>query len=390
MNGTVQRVGKPENLLKLGWEEKYFPIHDYEWLSITEKPKELTDSVWAYVRPRLEAMIREHKKNILEAELRDRLGKRRQEAQPFYEELVRQIPVVHDGDSKLRPPIELACQLSPTLNRSLNEAGATIQVTKDRWDFIRETLVRDLEAYSLTLKRSMISLVPQMEIDALHSTSPDEFDILYQASFLVRCPMCAKLYGYPSVFDHPRCSRHAELHALQSYATMDPREQEIPEIVAYVLSALDLPKDTPYKTLESLGKRLRCLCGNPKVCAPMDFGTLVAHILEENRTHKKVVGRRGASPDAQAVTLCNDHDVVEGNLPLALLPVYILPHIEGAHHIPSNTPMYCRLCKVAAHRLVTLRSQPEIDYHMSAKHLRTVSSRDDVLTYQEFWPSRIY
>ncbi|KAI9058976.1 hypothetical protein FKP32DRAFT_1580835 [Trametes sanguinea] len=276
-------IGK---LNQLGYNRDDFP-DSVEWRRLLNQRKTLTDRNWNTLRPKLEGLIQERRREKYEFSIRKDVERRKEQIATFYEEMVR---TLSEEDQRLMPGAFDACQL-PCLVALARRDDAKGDVLLEDLQPLAEQVIREAEVYKDGAKESAVEQIMdaakwqnRMWLDDMEGLTPDE--VLKRPYALFRCRPCRLQRGgeYKTFEDmhahfrttHPRLSWRSEsipvntmFECVASYFTC-----------ANILEAVGLPRDTPHGVLSELVKtgRLYCSCRDPGLPPPeeLDWPKLVS------------------------------------------------------------------------------------------------------------------
>ncbi|KIM85611.1 hypothetical protein PILCRDRAFT_339443 [Piloderma croceum F 1598] len=275
-------------LLELGWVRDDFPSEwDSKWHALIKQPRELTPHLWKILRPKLEALLEEHKHAQAEAVIRIRRDQREREFEPIWDEFV----VSHSWDSQpwSLPRFVDACEL-PAINRMLAEDESRIPVTAERWQAVVGFVPNDLNRFADQVMRDIVKLLKVAAsetntVKAEAATAEDAHEdmdssIFKRASSLLSCGVtgCQNLYTFPEILEEehvtPYRYRNFRDRKWPDLLSRLKHEPEVFRCASLVLKTLGWPEDTHLAAFDECNIKLICLCGNPKFQQPMDFRSL--------------------------------------------------------------------------------------------------------------------
>ncbi|KAI9057688.1 hypothetical protein FKP32DRAFT_1598079 [Trametes sanguinea] len=300
-----------EKLNSLGYTPADYP-DNAAWKKILEQPTRLTDRIWKTARPKLEALIRQKRRDDRQAAYEERLKERRDEFKPLYDAFVQN--VLTGDDRSFAPSWHDACLL-PCIVELTGQRDALETVTQERVTPLHTRLIAEVHEYTCRAKRDLIEMLHRLEHGRQPAVPPIadlgmqevEAELAKGSSLFIchRCPLKTALSA-PDICTHWR-AEHATLKWNKAWPideSFDRRRKrsEWPELLPWVcampggakrareaLAALGLPEDSPHTRLDNLVRtgRLVCRCGSPKLPPPGEssWAILLHHVTKEISWH---------------------------------------------------------------------------------------------------------
>jgi hypothetical protein len=244
--------------------------------------------VWKILRPKLEALLEEHKRARAETVIRIRRDQREQEFEPFWDEFV--VSRSWGSQPWSLPRFVDACEL-PSINRMLAEDESRVPVTAERWQAVVGSVPDDLNRFADQVMRDIIKLLKiatsdtnTIKAEAAAEEAHEDMDpsIFKKASSLLSCGVtgCQNLHTFPEILEEEHVTPYRYLDFPdRKWSDLLSRLKHEPEVfrcASLILKTLEWPEDTHLAALDECNIKLICLCGNPKFQQPMDFRSLVS------------------------------------------------------------------------------------------------------------------
>ena len=272
-------------MLELGWDQEFYPSsYDPRWRSLLHQPRELTPRsnhscfyaeilrftrtyflVWKVIQPKLIAALERNKREVLVQRRVQRLQHRRNEFRPIW---TAYLEAREEADRRTMPVFWSAILL-PSIANMLSENEATIPVTSERWESIRDEVSADVEKFRLRTQKALVKLLRSPSNEAeddgcdCGEPEPEDFNILSRAAALFRCTSwpCEEILFYPSILRHE--------HVLTGNPNSDTPFFNISASAsasaARLLELLGLPEDTSRRDMIAMHYRFVCTCEHPAV-----------------------------------------------------------------------------------------------------------------------------
>jgi hypothetical protein len=244
-------------------------------------------AVWKIIRPKLEALLEEHRLAEARQVIRFQRDQREREFEPFWDEFV----VSRSWNAAqpwALPRFVDACEL-PSINEMLAEDESKIPVTAERWRLVVEYVSDDLKGFANQVRRDVARLLKIAEsetssIEADIAIAEDEDPAIFErASSLLSCGVtgCQNLLTFPAILQEEHVTPYRYFNFPdRKWSDLLSRLQHEPQVfrsVSHVLKILGLPEDTALAAFdEFVDGKLVCSCGNPKFQKPVGFRSLVS------------------------------------------------------------------------------------------------------------------
>ncbi|CDO73860.1 hypothetical protein BN946_scf185016.g17 [Trametes cinnabarina] len=329
-----------EKLLELGYSRDDFPL-SREWRNLLDQRKTLTERAWKTLRPKLEEMIQERKREDYEWSIREDVNRRNKQIAGFYEEFIQSLS---EAEQALMPGAHDACQL-PCLASLARRNDAKGDVSLEEFQALTDQVLQEAEAYKVRAKEAAVKQLIERAnwcaheewLRDLQGLTPDEalqrYYALFRCNSRQRCDV--KYVAFEDMHRHFRTA-----HPWESWGTSWRPDHEVFECAVYprdsanILKAVGLPTSTPLSVLDKLIKagRLYCSCRDPDLPPPeeLDWPQLYVHVNTQEERYHKLHEQRLRSKDAnQDMVMKETHPLYGPNPCLKLLP-------EGADTQPAR------------------------------------------------------
>jgi hypothetical protein len=290
-----------DKLLELGYDKSTYPKWNYKFDSMFSQPRDLTPQstrgidvnyfwmphwpcvvpVWKTIQPKLEAMLEEEREDSLRRQHDTRLSQRRTEFRTIWDAFLTEI----DDYERETMPTFRDTHLLPSVATMLDEDGAQIPATQERWEAIKESCLLEVEGHrskiirdlQMTMKKVKDGDQSDVDTEIMSDLGENAPDVLSDPAAIFSCcyNYCKQLHSYPAILHHSYVD-----HGVSEWKTgKHGYSAQIPAAVSMVLTAVGLPPTTTRADLDNVDGRFVCLCGHPKYRKPLTFVKLVRKLL---------------------------------------------------------------------------------------------------------------
>ncbi|TDL20433.1 hypothetical protein BD410DRAFT_790922 [Rickenella mellea] len=403
MNGVSweKSVGKREilirrensivaKLMELGYTKMEVMKLGDEYDPIFEHPRDLTERIWAGIRPKLEAGLLLNRRKELEREEKKRLYLRQEELSVFYHAHIQNLQV--SDDERIFLPAAGDFYSDPSIAAVLNPEYCSTEFTEERWDSLLPTLPDVFMRHRSHIVSTCASLLSEArQFEGIQEQQPpvgetctaDKEDVLRLAtSFFTydwdfHSPRNS-LLAFPALVDHPQVRGREDWlkeHEWIHWGTDLLCKGYILRIASILLANLGLPNSTTMEHMEALGRCLVCKRCDPVFLKKMSWAELVDHFGCELDWYETA---QFANDDLEtSIPTVNDHDLHSDDL-CALTGVPIEDHLKNVNEEPAGGPqnlaleeerLHCRFCDVLQ---IFNPSEPysrlQVETHVRVKH----------------------
>lgn len=192
-----------------------------------------------------------------------------------------------EADQSLIIPKPQEISEIPTVNEMLFSGEGRIPVTKERWNTVVDCIPEQIDLFRQQVRYTLVNrlkCVPatlgnRYRLDGPNLDGACDSSELEQASAVFRCENrqswgCKEvLVGISGILAH----QHLNGLCWTEICSNIRGDSEVKPVVAMILEATGLPKDTSLETLQDLGDKFLCRCGHPDHRDPMTFPSLVRY-----------------------------------------------------------------------------------------------------------------
>ncbi|KAK7677275.1 hypothetical protein QCA50_019776 [Cerrena zonata] len=383
---SQRRADTKVRLLAMGYTEAQLPEPgaNNKWEKLMNEPRPVTNNEWRRIKDKVE--------RILAAVARLKRDKRLS-SEFLTEYRLRRKDISDPLRSWL--PLDFVADSHPVVHSALY--GDDVEVYNVSEDIEMQLRVQRAIETAWTVAEGLknsaeVSILSQLQsIDTQNmkqnSNGPGS---LYHASTIYICERCADghsrpvtLHTLPSLLQHLRW--RSELISWQEWR---PKVSiDATHIARRTICALGLPNDI---SLYDLPTRYVCDCLKPGLILPMDFFSLIRHILDETAWYNAVTSRLSPSRDRDLV-IYNDHDFDINKVFVHISGQDPLPQFDAGTCKPIQTEAKsgycCSTCLKLVGNIDALRCTPPHTYyspgddvrffhHVKTKHLKSATSED--------------
>ncbi|GAA6047252.1 hypothetical protein JCM3770_001849 [Rhodotorula araucariae] len=266
---TSRRQKIKENLLALGYTSEEANCQAVTYHSSFNQETELTDRAWSVAKPKLVAVIEEHRTEMHQRELALAMKDRGDKLKPFYDALHFSVP---SGEARmLFPPWGNFLHLPAVKQLYVPEVA---HPTDKDLNSARAAIMGEAQAFGVEIRNAFLGglVKAHVEAGARIPMSPNEDgavadpraveELVRRVSSAVRCPSrgCRTMAVFPDILDHVKVCM---TRALTEDSLKVPAQQI--RAIRHILSAInaDEPGPSPEATtttgaLYAVGKAFEC------------------------------------------------------------------------------------------------------------------------------------
>ncbi|KAF8503939.1 hypothetical protein BU17DRAFT_101596 [Hysterangium stoloniferum] len=269
-------------LNELGYNEEDFP-NTRAWHKLTEQPKELTSRTWKTLRPKLEDILQEFKKQRDETARKTREARRRLELATYISQLLQER---EDTNRQLYMNLQDAFAL-PTAESLITDEDDEQGITVEKWEANKIQIITEMDDYAERIRVELKELIshsqlrPPSLVDGFVMNPLKASDIddtfLASPSTQFECSVCDKSVQYPGMLKHAH-------NWTARWSTKAFRFSPTKTTIAQALVSF-MGRFTAHSVVVH-GRIFQCLRCENKISHPMEWSELVQHFELAQVWHK--------------------------------------------------------------------------------------------------------